>query len=384
MMAEMSDPALDPVELVGRRRALAWYAVWLVFLGYPIADIVSRRRPVAPTVAAVAALVAFALLYLATLSSATSVVGDPRRSARAVRLVAFYALAFASVAAFGRAWGGILIYVGVATGSTLAVGPALVGLGVLDGMTVALGVVVGATWSDVAFDCFLATALGATMLGIRRLVQAIVELRVARDEIARLSTDGERLRIARDLHDVLGHNLSAISLQAQLARRYLGVDPAEADATLCRLELVARQSLSDVRRLVAGYRPRALVDELAAAAELLAAAGIAADVGVAPGLPDATTEVLAWAVREATTNVIRHSKASLCTITVTAGPGGQARLVVSDDGVGEGHPQPNTDADCPAAGSGLRGLHERVAVVGGGAPAEHLPLGRAGPRPTTR
>jgi two-component system sensor histidine kinase DesK len=199
-------------------------------------------------------------------------------------------------------------------------------------MTVAVGVASGTSASDLAFVVFLSVALGVTMLGMRRMFQLIVELRDTRDEVARLTAAEQRLRFARDLHDVLGHNLSAIALKSQVARRTLRTDPRAAAAALEDVEAVAHRSLDDVRALVSGYRQLSLEEELTVADGLLSAAGVQPVIERPDELPRGRAdELLAWAVREGATNVVPHSRAARCRITITAA-GEEACLEVTDDG----------------------------------------------------
>jgi two-component system sensor histidine kinase DesK len=351
-------PVLDDAAeqgLSGPRR-LVWSGVWLAFLAYPIGDIVSHDHSTGWEVAAWASLAVFVALYLRTMWLA---LGSDLRGARPAAsgwLFALIVVTFAMVAGFGTAWGGLVIYLGVATGATLSNRAALVTLGGIAVATVTIGVAVGISASDLAFAVFLTTALGVTMLGVRRMLQLIVELRDARDEVARLTAAQQRQRFARDLHDVLGHNLSAIALKSQVARRTLRSDPAAASAALEDVEAVAHQSLDDVRALVSGYRQPSLEEELAVADELLSAAGVEPLIVRPDQLPGGRAdELLAWAVREGTTNVVRHSRAAHCCITITAARG-EARLDLVDDG---------TATDGGSGGSGLRGLRERLAEEGG-------------------
>src|SRR5262249_22897798 len=176
----------------------------------------------------------------------------------------------------------------------------------------------------------------------------------------------QRLRFARDLHDVLGHNLSVIALKTQVARRTLDTNPAAAADALNDAEAVARQSLQDVRNLVSGYRQRSLNDELAAADELLSAARIRAVIQRPVDLPGGQAEEpLAWALREGTTNVIRHSHASRCSITITAADH-HAQLDVCDDGASPA---------IATGGTGLQGLAERLRDAGGALDAGPAPEG---------
>ncbi|MBV8304683.1 MAG: sensor histidine kinase [Acidimicrobiia bacterium] len=343
-----------PSVFSGRGR-LRWAAVWLAFLAYPISDILSHHHSPAWTAAAWVSLVAFAALYLRTMWAALGTDPRPRHQVSPGWLAALIAATFVMVAVFGESWGGLIIYLGVATGWTLATAPALLTLAGIAVTTVVIGVTSHYSASNVAFVVFLTSALGVTMLGVRRMLRLIGELEEARDEIARLSVAEERLRFSRDLHDVLGHNLSVIALKSQVARRTMADDPQAARAALADAESVAAQSLNDVRKLVSGYRQRSLTQELSVAQELLSAAGIEPSIEAPDQLPDGeANELLAWALREGTTNVIRHSRASRCSIAVSA-DGSEARLSITDDGRGPGG----------GGGSGLQGLEERMRVLGG-------------------
>lgn len=170
-----------------------------------------------------------------------------------------------------------------------------------------------------------------------------------RDE---LTVTAERDRVARDVHDVLGHSLTVVSLKAELAERLVDVDPDRARAELAEIQTLARQALAEIRATVGGLRGAGLDDEVAAAAVALRAAGIAADLpagGVA--LDPRRRTVAAWVLREAVTNVVRHSGARHCVVTLE-----EARMSVVDDGRG---------VDELVIGNGLRGLGERVAGSGG-------------------
>jgi two-component system, NarL family, sensor histidine kinase DesK len=170
--------------------------------------------------------------------------------------------------------------------------------------------------------------------------------------VEHLSTLAERERIARDLHDLLGHTLTGIVVRAQLAQRLPGPD---AVAEMAAVEDLARTALSEVRATVTDWRRASLDDEVAVAAEVLAAAGVELTVTRQPGLdltPPAE-HALALALREAVTNVVRHARATRCAVVLGTADG-RVRLEVADDGVGGG-----------AEGNGLTGMRERVAVLGG-------------------
>jgi len=175
----------------------------------------------------------------------------------------------------------------------------------------------------------------------------------AREDNARLAIQEERNRMARDVHDILGHSLTVITVKAELASRLLEVSPDRARAEVDDLERLARDALADVRQAVAGFRDMSLPGELARARTSLAAAGIEAQLpNATDAVPTELREVCAWALREGVTNVIRHSAASTCTVTLT-----ERGITVADDGLG-----PDSSAAPP--GTGLLGLEERALAVG--------------------
>jgi two-component system, NarL family, sensor histidine kinase DesK len=211
---------------------------------------------------------------------------------------------------------------------------------------------------------FIAPLLAACFAySASRRVELVSKLRETRAELARMAVADERLRIARDLHDLLGHSLSLITLKAELAGRLLDADPERAAQEIADLENVARRSLGEVRTAVTSYRQPRLAAELAAARHMFAAAGMDCQVHAPESieLPPAADALLAWMVREGTTNVVRHSGARTVTITVTV-TGQDASAEIADDGVG-----PAWDADPRPGehhGSGLCGLTERARAAG--------------------
>jgi len=189
------------------------------------------------------------------------------------------------------------------------------------------------------------------------------QLHSARKEIARLAVMTERLRIARDLHDLLGHNLSLITLKSELAGRLISVAPERAATEIGDIEHVARTTLQEVREAVSAYRQPTLKSELQAAQEILTAAGIAyrydGDEDTIDDLPTPVEATLSWAVREGVTNVIRHSHAHQCTIRMTRNAQ-EISIEVIDDGRGASYMKISDNE-----GNGLRGLAERVEKLGG-------------------
>jgi two-component system, NarL family, sensor histidine kinase DesK len=229
------------------------------------------------------------------------------------------------------------------------------------------------TMSASETDAGTIVSISATTLGIGVLfialggvIRANIELREARAELAELAVAEERLRFARDLHDLLGQSLSLIALKAQLAGRLLPDRPEEASKHIADLQDVSREALREVREAVSGYRSPTLSGELAGARMALEAAGIEAQF-VSPdvSLPPAVEAVLAWTVREGATNVIRHSGAQHATIRIRPGLAA-ASAEILDDGAG---------ANGTAGGHGLMGLRERVQVLGGELDAGPRPEG---------
>jgi two-component system sensor histidine kinase DesK len=207
--------------------------------------------------------------------------------------------------------------------------------------------------------------LGFAMMGVKRLVRTTVELRKARATVAQLAANEERLRLARDLHDLLGHSLSLITLKSELAGRMLPDHPDRAARQVADIEQVSRQALVDVRAAVSGYRRTRLSAELAGAQVALTAAEVTPDVPADPDLTDLTDvpeeseTALAWALREAVTNVVRHSGATRCTIELLRRQtldGPVLELSVEDNGSGGSGKGP---------GNGLTGLTERLQKAGG-------------------
>ncbi|MFJ3716320.1 sensor histidine kinase [Streptomyces sp. NPDC090057] len=269
---------------------------------------------------------------------------------------------------YGGSWLMFFPLLGLATGATLR-GPWLGRVGLL--LTVYAGAVsaVRGGWSDatnIAYATFLSSMVTAAILG---LSEAVRELRAAREELARRAVEEERLRFSRDLHDLLGHTLSVIVVKSEAARR---LAPRDMDAALGQIgdiESVGRQALTEIREAVTGYREGSLATELARARSALSAASVEPVVHRSGSpLAPAAEALLGWVVREAVTNVVRHSDATRCEITVDSAVE-RVRLTVTDDGTGGTAPR----AAEGIGGTGLTGLTERLAAAGGTL--------RAGPSP---
>jgi two-component system sensor histidine kinase DesK len=233
--------------------------------------------------------------------------------------------------------------------------------GVMKAMAVLLAVIGLETWALNLSGWFLGfTSLGAVFSAIvsfhlHQKARMYLKLKLANAEIEHLAKVAERERIARDLHDVLGHTLSVIILKSELAARLIDRDPERAKVEMRDVEETSRAALAEVRSTIRGYRVHSLETELAQAKASLETAGVAVTTTRAElALSPAQDGVVALVVREAVTNVLRHAHARTCCLRL-APVNGNCRLEVQDDGCGglqiEGH--------------GIRGMRERIEALGG-------------------
>jgi two-component system sensor histidine kinase DesK len=346
------------VERARRWRHLGWALPWLLFQLFPAADLVTTPRPLPVRIVAGVGLVVFSLVYLRVFARAFARNCPPAYRGLAVVAVLGVVLAVT----MGPSWAGLMIYLSAALAVTLPqrwVWPAVLGA-----TAVCTAVVAQDDLLDEMFILPLMCVLTAFALrGMRYLVSVNAELVEARDELARNAVAQERLRFARDLHDLLGHSLSLIALKSELAGRLAERDPARAREEMADVEAAARRALAEVRDAVSGYRQVSLAQAMAEARSALSAAGITLRTPP-PGepLPAAVDAVLGWVVREATTNVLRHSGARTVTVELRTDDDG-VTLTVSDDGQGA----------AGTTGAGLSGLSERVSALGG-----HLEAGPDG------
>jgi two-component system, NarL family, sensor histidine kinase DesK len=251
----------------------------------------------------------------------------------------------------------LLLYPMAAAGLTLPLIPAKV---VIGGLT-ALSFSCAWLFNDGFQPILLSQAVLALVTVIIRILTVTnIRLEASNDDVARLAVTEERLRFSRDLHDSLGHTLSTIVLKSELGSRLVEQDPERAAREMQDVEQVGRDALREVRSVVTGYRQPTLIGEIEAARRFLSSAGIALDVdAVTDQLPEAIDSVLAWGVREGTTNIIRHSDARHCIIRVSRADA-TVRLELIDDGA-----ELPTGQRQRHSGSGLTGLSERVQSAGG-------------------
>jgi two-component system, NarL family, sensor histidine kinase DesK len=319
----------------------------LAFLAVPLADLLSGRLSGGSAAVAAVGLTAFAAVFLRLFWILPSVTTE-RRGEGAALLGALAVLAIGLSIAFGDDWLGLLVYLSVALALALPTQLALAGISAVVAIAVAITGEVDVAVQVVAF--------GVILVAVRRLMELVRELEAARAQVAELAAREERLRLSRDMHDLLGHNLSLIALKSELALKLIGRDPEGAANEVRDVESAARQALQEARAAVRGLRRTSLAAELDAARDAVEAAGIEASVRSSGPLPASVETLLGFAAREGATNVMRHSGASRCEIVVRR-VGDVAELELRDDGVGA--------ASAGGEGSGLRGLAERMAEAGG-------------------
>jgi two-component system sensor histidine kinase DesK len=345
-----SAPAQRRFRLLPPGSPLGWtpYA-WLVYLATFLVEPIHRTRiGHAGTLYWMATAFALALFLLSYFSSYWQ---------RGVRLLAIIALQAGLAIAFAPINAGSCVFFVYAAATAGRLDPTRAA-----GRGLAIIVVLGAATALLVQNTvfFWLTSVGVSLLvgGVNlhfaQVDRAQDKLRLAQNEIEQLAAVAERERIARDLHDVLGHTLSLIVLKAELAAKLAERDPARAAAEMRDVETVARRTLQDVREAIRGYRTT-LADEGPRAKSLLRAAGISAQLELEAGdLPQAVDETLAFALREAVTNVVRHSGAASCTVRARRAANAVI-LDIEDDGRGS-HAQ---------EGAGLRGMRDRVEAFGG-------------------
>lgn len=324
---------------------------WLLLGMGAVSNVVHGQTP-NPWIGALGLLV-FNSLYVTLVFRAFD---ERAREAASTRwcLAALGATTCTLALAYGGSWLLFFPLWGLATGAVVRrrrLGPVMLAV---TGLAGAVG-----GWQEGwdALGVVYATLLsGLVTAAILALAETVRTLRETRQELARAAVDQERLRFSRDLHDLLGHTLSVIVVKSEAARRIAARDMDAALAQVGDIESIGRQALTEIREAVTGYREASLAAELDRARGALTAAGIEPVVRQSgPPLPPQAAALLGWVVREAMTNVIRHSGAAVCTIELRSSAE-RATLMITDDGNGVGSTPP---------GSGLTGLAERLAAAGG-------------------
>lgn len=222
-------------------------------------------------------------------------------------------------------------------------------------LSTAVSYAIGAEWWVYMMSIVISTLVGSLTIQAHAREAGDAKLRLAQEEVERLAKLAERERIARDLHDLLGHTLSVVVLKSELAQKLMSRDPARAVQEIAEIERISRQGLADVREAITGYRSSGLSAEIEHVRDTLTAAGIDTTIEArVVSLAPAQETALSLALREAATNVIRHAAATRCHIKFYA-QDGSALMEVQDDGKG---------GDAPF-GNGLTGMRERIQSLGG-------------------
>jgi len=339
------------MRLLPRNPHLGWtpYA-WLIYLPIVLFDPLNRRTSALEWGLTLTGMGVFLALYF---------VGhwvDGRR------LLLVTAAIFALGVGFAPWNANTSVYVVYASAFAGRLGPPRRAMALIAGMVALVGIETWALalpWSYLLTATVFSLLVGGVNVHFNEVGRTAARLRESQAQVEQLVRIAERERIARDLHDLLGHTLSVIALKAELAGKLVATAPERAAAEIRDVERVTRDALREVRAAVAGYRSEGLPAELARARLALETAGVRAEYFTMPlSLPPAAEAALALAVREAVTNLIRHAAAASCRITLER-RGDAVRLEVADDGRG-GAREPDA-----GAGTGLRAMRERLAGVGG-------------------
>lgn len=330
----MSDSTLPPNPW--EKWGWAFASIWLFFLVFPITAVLDSDVSTAAKAGALLCIAGFAV---------ANVLGYSPRSSTWASLAVMVALALAIVPVIGIGVISFTPYLAILSALELPA-PAWKWACIVWAAVPVLSLLDIDGFPTYFFLMLWPVILGGVMLRLFGEREQLAN--AARSEFALVS---ERERVARDVHDVLGHSLTALSVKAELAARLIDLDPERAKAELESIQATARQALAEVRATVGGLRAGNLEAELAAAPRVLADAGIATTVvGDLADTDPRHRALLAWVLRESVTNVVRHSRAR--SVTIELGPAG---ITVTDDGAG-----------CAGAeGNGLRGMRERVAGAGG-------------------
>jgi two-component system, NarL family, sensor histidine kinase DesK len=353
--------------------------VWLLYLIAPVVDLFTGHYTEPYRWGGLAIVVVFSAIYVIAVPNWAH---SPQYAVPAV--VTMTALAVTASVIYGGVGASTLwIYVSASAGLLILKPRWAVRAVLASGVCYTIFCLTGHVDKEDFLVNLLPTVLvGLGMVGLRHQFQLTAELARAREEVAQLAASEERLRLARDLHDLTGQSLSMITLKSELAAKLLRrmPDGGDRDRALAQAEEVAavsRQTLHDIREAISGYRRPTLAVEIITARTALESAGITthddAEVTLLSGTFDPEVEAaLAWCLREAATNVLRHSGARNCHVSLTSRAGGRC-LEVRDDG-----PGPSADAETGAgadvgagearparSGTGLRGMSERLSALGG-------------------
>lgn len=346
------DAITDAERVLFRPRSMRWRlasGIWLIFLADSFVNVVQADQPWGLRALALGGLLAFCLAYIFQVPRLMS----SGVSARVRWLFVAWAFGVASSLLPITSQAGLSVYVFVAVIAImlLETRQALLVVAFLLVWAPALQLLVPSWPNSMYVDLPIATA-SAAVFGLASVIKRNRALAEAHQELKTLAVEQERARFARDLHDLLGHSLTVITVKSELARRVIDSDPQRAAAEVADIERLSREALHDVRATVAGYRGVTLAAEISSARAALDAAGVDADLpGAVDDVPGERRELFGWVLREGVTNVIRHADAHRVRVAVSA-----RSVEIVDDG---------RVVPTGVEGSGLAGLRERLAQVGG-------------------
>ena len=350
------------------RSAFRWYPGALIGLLYQISTLVGVWASPGALTTKIITTALLMLVYLGFLALPPILWWEGERT-RLIGVFAYFALTLTLIPLVGIdtlwTWVYVACVAGMSIGRTWVSATIIGALGAVQLIVFLLA----GTFDDDWYIALITVSIGIMMSAFARQIDTLRRLRNAQGEIARLAVVEERARFSRDMHDVVGHSLTVVTVKSELARRLIPVDPRRAEEELADIERLTRSALADLRAAVAGYREMTLSTELAAAQAGLAAADIHAHLprngeDVAPEL----RELFGWVLREGVTNVIRHSGSRNCWVTVEPDA-----LHIEDDGRG---PAPfGTERRDLVRGSGIAGLADRARAFGAAVTVEAGPRG---------
>lgn len=364
------------------RTGWQWAGIWLIYLLIPLVENFNQRYAAWQQATGIVGFWLFCYGYTRLTVLGRAAWEHDRLGWRMDRKVTLYfallvALALILPILSTSTWVALWIYISSVCGSVLPLDGErrwpLLGGAAATLVMVLQGALLGApadVWGWMVlpgfFSCF-------AVIGVRRMRGLIGELHRTREEVKHLAANEERLRLARDLHDLAGHSMATITLKAELARRLIPADLAAAQKQVADIEHVSRQALADIREAVSGYRRATFAVETVSARTALEAAQITFESDPAflqrsRTLDSDAEAALAWCLREAVTNVVRHSGATWCRARlIEARVDGETTLTleVVDDGRATPAPSQATEPADQAAkwGNGLIGLRERLAPL---------------------
>lgn len=318
--------------------------IWLVFLFYPISRIAWLDAPLPIKVLGWTLIAVFAIIYVSGLRVLGSFVPLGKRPARIARFAVLLVLACALIPFLGY---------GTVSMTPYLVAYAAYGLWRPWRWVVGVSIIaVAATVAAIQPDSAEILLINVLLFVVGMVMVQLIERSEEAEELERANlVIAERDKMARDVHDLIGHSLTVVNLKAQLAQRLVDTDPAQAKTELAEIQAIVSEALGGVRRTVTQARSTTIADELVTAGDALASGGVGVEVIGDPASINGTIGLVGgWVVREATTNVLRHAHASQCRFTFTP-----TSMAVEDDG----------DGTSGREGNGIRGMRERIAAAGG-------------------